>query len=331
MISWLTFGGGKVQRREFVGRIGSAAALFGLSPEIRAEGVPPLPESRLYEQAPEAYWARIRSGQFLLPEWRAFLNTGSLGVAARPVLAAVSDYLTRSAALNVPEQGLPRWGGEPFHEMRQELADFFGCHKDELALTHNTTEGMNTVCNGLDLKAGDEVLLTDQEHPGGTNCWLQKQARFGIQVRRVAIEVPPRGPGRIVDAIQAAIGPRTRVFSFSGITTQTGLCMPVREICEAARARGVLTVVDGAHLNGQVPVNLHDFGCDFLAGSPHKWMLTPTGCGILYIREAMLDRLWVNVATTGWNDHSLKAVRFQMVGTNNRAILEGHLAALRLL
>ena len=305
--------------------------MFGFSPDMRAEKAPPLPPDRLYEADPEAYWARLRKEQFLLPEWRAFLNTGSLGVAARPVLTAAVDYLNRSAALEVPEHGLPRWGGEPFHEMRQELADFFGCHKDELAFTHNTTEGMNTVCNGLDLKPGDEVLLTNQEHPGGTNCWLQKEARFGIRVRRVPLEIPPRGPGQIVDTIRAAIGPQTRVLSFAGITTQTGLRMPIRDICEVARAKGVLSVVDGAHLNGQVPVNLHEWGCDFLAGSPHKWMLTPTGCGILYIREEMLDRLWVNVATTGWNDRSLKAVRFQMVGTNNRAVLEGHLAALRML
>jgi selenocysteine lyase/cysteine desulfurase len=121
------------------------------------------------------------------------------------------------------------------------------------------------------------------------------------------------------------------VLSFSGITTRTGLYLPIRQICAAARAKGVITLVDGAHMNGQVPFKLNELGCDFFAGSPHKWMFAPAGCGILYGREEMLDRLWVNVATGGWDDRKLKAARFMMVGTNNRAVFEGFAAALRFL
>jgi isopenicillin-N epimerase len=315
-----------MNRRELLS--GAGASLFAGTSKSAVDHTPPLPDNALFERSPEQYWARIRKEQFLLADDFAFLNTGSLGVAPRPVLKAVDDYLKTAAAMQHGE-GLPRWGGEPLTEMRQELAAFFGCKTDELALTHNTTEGMNTIANGLDLKPGDEVLLSSQEHPGGTFCWMQKQARFGIIVRRVELPIPPGGPGQLVDAFRAAIGPDTRVISFSGCTTQTGLIMPIREICEIARSRGILSVVDGAHLNGQIPVNFHAYGCDFLAASPHKWMLTPAGCGVLYIREEMLDRLWVNVASTGWDDRKLKAVRFQMVGTNNRGIFEGHLAALR--
>ena len=242
---------------------------------------------------------------------------------------AVTEYLNRSAGLLMDEYS--RWGYETLDPMRQEIADFFGCTKDELALTHNATEAMSIVANGLDLKAGDEVLTTDQEHPGGSSCWLLKQARFGIDIRQVKLPLPPQNPEQLGDLMISSLGPRTRVLSFSGITTTTGLIMPVREICRAARDKGVITVVDGAHMNGQVPVNLHDLACDFFAGSPHKWLFTPAGCGVLYGRGEMLDRLWVTVATGGWNDKKLKAARFMQVGTNNRAVFEGFAAGLRFL
>lgn len=288
-----------------------------------------LPGEDLYRRDPEKCWRRIREEQFLLPGWRSFLNNGSLGIAPRPVLKAVNDYLERSAALMVEEY--PRWGYETLDEHRQELAEFFGCKTEELALTHNATEAMNIVANGLDLKEGDEVLSTDQEHPGGLCCWLQRQARHGMTVRQVAIPLPPKNQGQLADLLIGSIGPRTRVLSFSGITTMTGLIFPIRDICLAARAKGVITVVDGAHMQGQIPFRLDELGCDFLAASPHKWLYTPAGCGFLYGREEMLDRLWVNVATAGWDKKELKAARFMMVGTNNRAIFEGYIAGLRFL
>jgi selenocysteine lyase/cysteine desulfurase len=316
-------------RRQILRNATYAAGLFGLTPRHVLAKTPSIPDEALFRRDPEKFWKRIRDEQFLLPGWRAFLNNGSLGIAPKPVVQAVTEYLNRSAGLLMEEY--PRWGYETLDETRQELADFFGCAKDELALTHNATEAMNIVASGLDLKAGDEVLTTDQEHPGGSCCWLLKQARSGIDIRQVKIPLPPKSSGQLTDLLVSAIGPRTRVLSFSGITTTTGLILPVREICQAARDKGVVTVVDGAHMNGQVPVNLREFGCDYFAGSPHKWLFAPAGCGVFYGREEMLDRLWVNVATSGWDDRKLKAARFMQVGTNNRAIFEGLRAGLRFL
>jgi isopenicillin-N epimerase len=319
-----------MDRRQALKSAAYAAALFGLPMQKRAHAATSLPDGKLFERDPEAYWNRIRNEQFLLPEWRAFLNNGSLGICAKPVLDAVFDYMNRSAALNLEEY--PRWGYETLDPHRQELADFFGCKKDELALMHNATEAMSTVANGLDLQSGDEVVTTDQEHPGGISCWLQRQARYGNPVRQIKLPIPPKNSEQLADVVTSSFGPRTRVVSFSGITTTTGLIMPIRQICDAARAKGIISVIDGAHMNGQVPVNFHELGCDFFAGSPHKWLFAPAGCGLLYGREEMLDRLWVNVATAGWDKkQELKAARFQMVGTNNRAIFDGLIAGLRFL
>ncbi len=308
----------------------SAAALFGLgSIPQRAGAATALPPSSLFEQHAEQYWLRVRKEQFLLPDNRVFLNNGSLGVTPRPVLEAVVDYMTRGAGLLSDEY--PRWGYETLDEPRAEMAEFLGCKKDELAFMHNATEAMSTIASGLDLKAGDEVLITDQEHPSGRGPWYQKAARYGISVREAPIPLPPRSPEQLADVVVSAIGPRTRVLSFSGILTTTGTIMPVRQICDAARAKGVITVVDGAHVNGQMPVRLAELGCDYYAGSPHKWLFAPAGCGILYIREEAMDRLWANTVTGNWDDKELKAARFMMVGTNNRAIFEGMRAGVRFL
>jgi selenocysteine lyase/cysteine desulfurase len=309
--------------------ISAAAAMFGVPGRGVAKNPPPLPNLKQFERNPEAYWTRIREEQFFLPGWRAFLNNGSLGIAARPVMKAIVDYLHSSAALEMDYY--PRWGYETMDEFRQELADFYGCKKDELALMHNATEAMSTIAAGVDLKAGDEVLITDQEHPSGRGCWHMRQARQGIAVREVPIPLPPKSAAEVADRIVSAIGPRTRVLSFSGITSPTGLILPIREICDAARAKGVITVVDGAHMHGQIPFHTADLNCDYMAGSPHKWVYAPAGCGLLYIREENLEKLWPSIVSGSWNQTKLKAARFMNMGTNNRAILEGMMAGLRFL
>ncbi len=316
-----------MNRRQALHHLPGAAALFGVSAPAAAVDTRPLPDAGLLARNPERYWDRVRAEQFYLPDGRAFLNNGSLGVAPKPVLRAVVAYLERSAALRVDEY--PRWGYETLDEYRTELAGAFGCTKDELALTHSATEAMSIIAGGMPLRPGDEVLLTDQEHPSGRCPWLLKQAREGIQVREVKIPLPPPRPGELTDLVVSAIGPRTRVVSFSGILSPTGLVMPVRAICDAARNKGVISVVDGAHMNGQIAFRIDDLGCDYFAGSPHKWLFAPAGCGILYVREERLDKHFPIIATSQFDDQALKAARFMRVGTNNRAIFEGFLAGLR--
>jgi selenocysteine lyase/cysteine desulfurase len=272
----------------------------------------------------------VRRGQFLLPKGRAFLNPGSLGVMPRPVMQAVFESLQRGAVYAT--ETVQRWGYEALEPERAEMASFLGCAPEELAFTHNCTEAMGFIAAGLDLKPGDEVVSTNQEHGSGISCWRVKAARSGITLREIDIPVSPRNSGELLDRLMSALGPRTRVLSFSGITSPTGLVMPARELCEAARARGVITVLDGAHMDGQMPVNLRELGCDYFAGSPHKWLFAPAGCGLLYGRPEALDRLWPTVASSGWdNKTGLKAARFMMVGTNNRATIDGMIAGLRFL
>lgn len=304
-------------RRSFLAQAPAAAMLA-------VESVP-LPPDADFARNEEAYWERIRREQFVLPDWRAYLNTGSVGSAPKPVLRATNDYLEKGASYATNEY--PRWGYEAMLPVRQAIASLVGATPAEIALTHNATESMGLIANGLDLRPGDEVLLTDQEHPSGRGPFLLQQARRGIRVREAKIPVPPRNSGEILDAILGALRPETKVLAFSGITTHTGLRLPVAELCAAARAKGIVSVVDGAHMPGQVPLNIAELGCDLFAASLHKWLLTPPGCGFLYVRQDFQSRLWPTIVVDGWQNQK-DALKYMQLGCNNRAELEGVLAAI---
>jgi isopenicillin-N epimerase len=296
--------------------------------QVFAADAPPLPSSQLLTDDPERYWRELRRQWLLAPD-HINLNCGSVGCTPLPVLRAMIDHLLAAEAFRDP--GYPWFGYEEnsiIRNLRDQLAKYLHCKRDELALVRNATEANNVVCNGLDLQPGDEVLLTDQEHPGGRCCWEQKARRFGIRLNYVKLPRPPASVDQVVDRFTKAITPRTRVIAFSHITTVTGLVLPVKEICALARSRGILSHVDGAHAIGQIPLDLPELGCDFYATSPHKWLLAPKGTGLLYIREEHVEKLWVLTASAEWQNYKLKAYRFSNLGTSNLSIIVGLKAAL---
>jgi selenocysteine lyase/cysteine desulfurase len=321
-----------LNRRDLLRRSAVGAALFGLPSSLsqRVFGQEPraLPANQLLQSDPDRYWAELRR-QWLLAADRINLNCGSVGCTPLPVLHAMIDHVLSAESFREP--GYPWFGYEEntlLRNLRDGLAAFLRCKRDELALVRNATEGNNVVCNGLDLKAGDEVLLTDQEHPGGRCCWEQRAARHGLKLNWVKLPKPPASVDEIIDRFSTALTPNTRIVVFSHITTVTGVVLPAKEICALARKRGVLSHVDGAHALGQIPLDLHDIGCDFYASSPHKWLLAPKGTGTLYIREELLERLWVNTASAEWRNYGLKAYRFSNFGTSNLSVMAGLKAAL---
>jgi len=320
-----------LQRRAFMHRAAVAAAMFGI-PVARAERLfaddVPLPPRELFATDPERYWAELRR-QWLLASDRINLNCGSIGCTPLPVLRATIDHMLSAEEFREP--GYPWFGYEEntrIHELRDAMSAFLGVSRDELAILRNATEANNAVCNGLDMKPGDEAILTDQEHPGCYGCWQQKEARFGIKLVTVKLPVPPQSSDEIVAIFERAITPRTRILVFSHITTSTGTILPVKEISAMARSKGILTHVDGAHAVGQIPFNIRDLGCDFYASSPHKWLMSPKGTGLLYVREPLQRQLWVNVVSGGWKDYDSKAYRFENLGTSNLSVMVGLKAAL---
>ncbi len=322
-----------INRRGFLST--SAAAAAAALPVLTARaGVasaepPALPDGTLYQKNEEAYWGELRK-QYLIPADTVYLNNGTVGSSPLPVLRAVFDAYNETERLTQADpEDYPIWGYGPWNEYRDPLAAFVGCARDELALLRNATEANNCIANGIDLKAGDEVLMTDQEHPGGEHPWNLRAKRYGIVIRKVTLPKPVPDAATVLNLFNDAITSRTRVLFFSHITTVTGVVLPAKELWALAHARGILSAVDGAHVVGMMGVNLRELGCDMYSSSPHKWLQAPKGSGFLYVREEVIDRLWSTLATEGWDDPKLRAERFQRIGSSNVPALAGMRAAIR--
>ena len=296
-------------RRGFLRGLAAGAAAASAASELMAEpAAASLRALRLAAGEPtEAeYWARVRE-EFLCGEAIAYMNNGTLGPTPKPVYYTLIEKYRAIAT----DPGVVNPQQEKQAEaVRQKAAAFVGADPDEIALTHNTTEGMNFVANGLDLKAGDEILLTFHEHPGGLQPWKLRAKRSGVVLKQLKFPIPTADPAQIVQVFADAITPSTRVISVSHMMFQTGGGVPVKELAALARSKGILSLVDGAHPLGMMRLDLHDMGADFYAMSPHKWLDAPTGTGLLYLRREAQARLWPTIATTGWDNESKGAARY---------------------
>jgi isopenicillin-N epimerase len=325
-----------VDRRGFLssvtGLAGTAGALSLMRewPALFEQDAPKMPDSALYSSNEEEYWTELRK-QFLIPRDEVYLNNGTVGSSPMPVLKAIFDGYneTEKMAQSNPED-YPIWGYASWNEFRDPVAAFVGCNRDELALLRNATEANSYIANGVDMKPGDEVLMTDQEHPGGEHPWNLKAKRYGIVVKKVTLPKPVPNAAAVMSLFNDAITPRTRVLFFSHISTVTGVVLPVKELCALARTKGILSAVDGAHVPGMMKLNLHELGCDMYSSSPHKWLQATKGSGFLYVRDEVIDRLWNTIATEGWNDPKIRAERFQRIGSSNVPALWGLRAAVQL-
>ena len=321
-----------LDRRQFLSAAAGFTGVLGLRESlfVRAAQAPAkLPDPALYGSNEDAYWTELRK-QFLIPEDEVYLNNGTVGSSPAPVLRAIFDGYNECEKLAQDDpEDYPIWGYASWNEFRDPLAAFVGCTRDEIALLRNATEANSYIANGLDLKAGDEVLMTDQEHPGGEHPWNLRAKRYGIMVKKVTLPKPVPNAAAVLNLFNDAITPRTRVIFFSHIPTVTGVVLPAKELCALARSKSILSAVDGAHVPGMMRLNLRELGCDMYSSSPHKWLQATKGTGFLYVRDEMIDRVWNTIATEGWDDPKLRAERFQRIGSSNVPALWGLRAAIQ--
>ena len=269
----------------------------------------------------EAYWNGIRN-EFLLPTTKKYFNTASLGASPKVVIDKVYEWMMKLERM-----------GEAGYEQRKgihkKLASFVNCDPNELAITRNTTEGMNIAARSIPFKAGDEVIITNHAHVGGAAPWLAVQNDKGIKVK--VIELDSTGKNNL-DIITSHITERTRAIAISHVTCTTGMVLPIKKLVEYCRPKEIYTCIDGAHPLGMMELNLSDLKPDFYASSGHKWLLGPKGTGLLYINKDTIERIQPFYAGAhsdkfydlekGVFEHRLTANR-EEYGTRNTPILMG--------
>lgn len=238
--------------------------------------------------------------QFLLDPRIAFLNHGSFGACPRPVFEAYQRYQLELE--REPVDFLQRTFRARMRAARGTLAEFLGCGADDLVFVRNATYGMNIVARSLPIGPGDTVLTSDQEYGAVDRMWATICAERGARLERVAVPVPVDSPAAITEAFARGIDRSVRVLAFPHISPMLAQVYPVAELVALAREAGAVSVVDGAHAPGQLPVDLGVLGADFYVGNCHKWMLTPKGAGFLYAAEHQADQ--VRPPVIGWGDIS---------------------------
>ena len=241
--------------------------------------------------------AEARAAMLLDPTV-ANLNTGSFGPLPRCVFERVTELRRRLA--EEPMDFLLRQLPGLLWSARERLAQYIGGEPRRLIFTANVTAAVNLVASGLPLTAPGEVLLSDHEYGAMHWCWERAAARQGLTLRTFPLPLLADEPGEIVDAAVRAMTPQTRLLFFSHVLSPTGLVLPARELCAEARRRGIVSVVDGAHAPGMLPLELDALGADFYGANCHKWLLAPTGCGFLYLGRDSEDRLEPLQVSWGW-------------------------------
>jgi isopenicillin-N epimerase len=281
----------ELSRRDLVRFLGAAGGALFLDRDALARAreavLPPTPAA-----PDEAFWAAVRE-QFVVPTDLAVLNAANLCPSSAPVLESLYK-----ATREMDRDPSPTYR-EEMHDAkevtRKLLAGFLGVTPEEIVITRNTSESNNLVSNGLDLKAGDEVLLFSDNHPSNDVAWKQKAKRFGYEVRVVACVSPHPGAEYYLDAFTKALTPRTKVLAFTHLTSTVGDLFPARELCARARERGVLTLVDGAQSLGLLDVNLREMDPDFYTGSAHKWPCGPKEAGVLFVNRRAEQKIWPSI------------------------------------
>ncbi len=231
------------------------------------------------------------TGEYLLEPGLIYLNTGSLGPTPRFVLDAVLKAWGQLETNPVQMSYARGWVNNLADKTRTAVAGLIGCTADEVLLTRSTTNAMNIAALGIDLARGDRILTTDCEHEGGSACWRYLEKRSGIGVDRIVIAPEDHAVTGVIERFASAIKRETKVISVSHVIFSTGLKMPVREIVALAKAKNILTIVDGAQAVGNIEVDVKSIGCDAYTAPGHKWLMAPKGTGFLYINKAAASRI----------------------------------------
>jgi isopenicillin-N epimerase len=258
---------------------------------------------------------------FLLNPEVAYLNHGSFGACPRPIFEAYQrwqlelerepvDFLVRQV------RGLFKQDrGGPLDDARSALANYVNAPVENLAFTLNATTALNTVARSIQLAPGDEVLTTDHEYGSIEATWERACGKAGAKIVRHQISLPVTTHADFVEAFWASVTPSTRVILMSHITSAAALILPIAEICRRAREAGIITVIDGAHAVGQIPLDLAAIDPDYYTSNCHKWLCTPKGVAFMYVHPDRQEALEPLVISWAWVNQQPFSLVQEMWGT----------------
>ncbi|HVF38997.1 MAG TPA: aminotransferase class V-fold PLP-dependent enzyme [Gemmatimonadaceae bacterium] len=307
-------------RRDFIS--GMAAATAGGTAVFRESAIATLFRANVIagDRSPdevaedESYWSEIQRA-FDVDRTMINLNNGGISPSPTHVLDAMIRDLKFTNEL--PVEHMWRVLEPRIESVRRDLAREFGCDPEEMAITRNASEANEIMIFGLDLRRGDEVVISNQNYGRMITSWEQRVRRDGIVLKQVSFKVPPPSQRYILDQFKAAVTPKTRVIELPHITNLTGQIMPIKEIVEFARPRGIEVLVDGAHAFAHFPFKCDDLGCDYYGTSLHKWLLAPIGTGFLFVRKEKQKSLWPLMAAAASQDNDIR--KYEEIGTHPAA------------
>jgi selenocysteine lyase/cysteine desulfurase len=262
----------------------------------------------------EDYWSFIKNEYTVSPN---LLNLNNGGVCPQP--KAVQDAHIRfyQYCNEAPSYYMWRVLDQGREALRSKLADLAGCDAEELAINRNATEGLNTIIFGLNLKAGDEVILTKQDYPNMINAWKQREKREGIKLVWLNFDLPQENDAYFVDKFVSAFTPKTKVVHITHLINWIGQVQPVRKIADEAHKRGIEVVVDGAHTFAHLDYKIPDLGCDYFATSLHKWLCAPFGSGLMYVKKEKIKDVWALLSSPEPDGADIR--KFESLGTRSFA------------
>ncbi len=257
--------------------------------------------------------------QFLLNPEITFLNFGSFGACPKPVF---EDYQKWQLELEFePVQFIAVNGIEYLKKSREALASFINCNADDLVYTSNPTYAINIIAKSLNLNEGDEILSTNLEYGALDRTWNYYCNKSKAKFIRQPIEIPVLSKESFIEQFWKGYNSKTKAIFISQITSTTAMKLPVKEICEMAKQKGLLTIVDGAHVPGQMPLDLAELKADIYTGACHKWMMTPKGCSFLYVKKELQNLFDPLVVSWGYQSTTPSNSQFldhhQMQGTRD--------------
>ena len=289
-----------MNKREFVKTLGGASLGLAFSPSMLSRYMA-MPHAELAQD--EAFWGTIRGKYKLTPEY-INLENGYYSMQAEPVLDA---FVRHVRDINVQASRYMRTRQiDDKLRVRTRLAKLAGVSPEELIITRNTTESLDTVINGYDWKPGDEAVMAEQDYGAMLDMFKLQAKRHGVVNRIVSLPLDPQSDDEIVQLYANAITPRTRLLMVGHMVNITGHILPVRAVSDMAHARGVDVMIDGAHAFAQLAFRIPDLGGDYYGASLHKWLGAPLGAGILYVRQDKIASLWPIYADASMADTDIR-------------------------